>query len=86
MRDQARTRRYALLEAPATFGLRSSGVERLPEALLSHGMAERLPARHAGRVEPGASRSSERDPETKTLNAQAIAGYTRSWRTLSAGC
>jgi arginase len=77
MTNQAPTRRYALLEAPATFGLRSSGVERLPQALLNHGLADGLHARRAGRVEPDASRSAERDPETKTLNAAAIAGYTR---------
>ena len=76
MENQARTRRYALLEAPSTFGLRSSGVERLPQALLSHGLLERLQARHAGRVEPAPARSVERDPETKTMNAQAIAGYS----------
>jgi arginase len=76
MKNQSRTRRYALLEAPATFGLRSNGVERLPQALLSHGLAERVHARHAGRVEPEAARNSERDPATKILNAQAIAGYT----------
>ncbi|HKO47184.1 MAG TPA: arginase family protein [Polyangiaceae bacterium] len=76
MKNQARTRRYALLEAPSTFGLRSSGVQGLPQALLSHGLAERLHARYAERVEPVASRQADRDPETKTLNAQAIAGYT----------
>jgi arginase len=77
MKNQASTRKYALLEAPSTLGLRSAGVEQLPAVLLKHGFAERLPARCAGRVEPAASRSSERDPETKTLNAQAIASYTR---------
>src|SRR5687768_9736873 len=74
MEDRAQTRHYALLEAPSTLGLRSSGVEGLPAALLKHQLAERLQARRAGRVEPGAPRSSERDPETMTLNAAAIAG------------
>jgi arginase len=68
---------YAILEAPAIFGLRSSGVDQLPEALLRYGLAEGLlKARHAGRVEPGATRSGERDPLTNILNAPQIASYT----------
>ncbi len=67
---------YAVLEAPSTLGLRSSGVELLPSALLKHGLADRIGARHAGRVEPDVARSNERDPQTKTLNAAAIARYT----------
>jgi arginase len=77
MKDQAWTRHYVLLEAPSILGLRSTGVDQLPAALLKHGLAERLHGRRAGRVEPDAQRSSERDPETKTLNARAIASYTR---------
>ena len=77
MKNHAPTRHYALLEAPSTFGLRSTGVEQLPATLLKHGLTERLSARRAGRVEPHISRSSERDPETQVLNAQAIASYTR---------
>ena len=76
MKDSAHTRRYALLEAPSTFGLRSAGVEQLPAALLRHGVAELLPARHHGRVMPETARSSERDPQTQTMNAQGIASYT----------
>jgi arginase len=67
---------YAILEAPSILGLRSTGVERLPSVLLEHGLAERLHARRAGRVEPDGARSAERDPVTKTLNARAIARYT----------
>jgi arginase len=70
------TRQYALFEAPSTLGLRSSGVERLPSVLLKHGLAERVRGRHAGRLEPNAARNSERDPETQTMNAPAIASYT----------
>jgi arginase len=76
MNDPAWTRRYALLEAPSVLGLQSTGVEQLPTALLKHGLAERLQGRHAGCIEPDARRSSQRDPETKTLNARAIASYT----------
>jgi arginase len=68
-------RPYAILEAPSVLGLRPSGVERLPDSLLRHGLAERLEARRAGRVEPPPY-SADRDPVTKTLNAQAIAGWT----------
>jgi arginase len=68
-------RRYVILEAPSTLGLRSTGVERLPEALLGHGLAERLSATHAGRVEP-ASRGGQRDPLTTVLNGNLIADYT----------
>jgi arginase len=76
MEDQGLTRRYALLEAPSTLGLRSTGVEQLPAVLLQHGLAERLPGRRAGRVAPGIPGSADRDPQTKTLNAGAIASYT----------
>ena len=76
MGNPACTHRYTILEAPSTFGLRSTGVERLPEVLLQHGLAERLRARHAGRVQPRTPRSPERDPEANTLNAQAIVQYT----------
>jgi arginase len=44
--------------------------------LLTHGLVERLSARHAGRVEPECLRSSQRDPHTGVLNAGAIATYT----------
>jgi arginase len=64
-----------ILEAPSTLGLSSNGVERLPEVLLAHGLAERLSAAHAGRVEP-ASRPGRRDPHTTVLNAEEITGYT----------
>lgn len=75
MKDEVQTRNYAVLEAPSTFGLRSTGVARLPEVLLQHGLAERLRARRAGCVAPNAPRSSERDPQANTLNARAITQY-----------
>ena len=70
------TRRYAVLEAPSTLGLRSTGVEQLPAALLQHGLAQRLAGRRAGHVAPSIPRSPDRDPQTKTQNAGAIASYT----------
>jgi arginase len=75
MKDQAQARHYAVLEAPSIFGLRSSGVDRLPEVLLNNGLADRLHARRAGRVTPSIARSPDRDPEANTLNARGIVKY-----------
>lgn len=68
-------RGYAIIEAPSNLGLRPTGVELLPETLLSHGLAERLHARHAGRLQVP-EYDAARDPETLTLNAQAIAQWS----------
>ena len=69
------THRYAIVEAPSVLGLRPTGVETLPQALLAVGLAGRLQARHAGRVEPPPY-DRRRDPETRMLNPQGIAAYT----------
>lgn len=69
------SRRYAIIEAPSILGLKPTGVDRLPEALLSHGLQERLHARHAARLATPAY-GFERDPQTLTLNAQAIAQWS----------
>jgi arginase len=66
---------YATIEAPSTLGLRTEGVERLPERLLAHGLADRLHARRAARLEPP-RRTGERDAETRVRNAQAIADWS----------
>jgi arginase len=42
---------YAIVEAPSVLGLFPKGVETLPDALLPAGLAERLGASRAGRVE-----------------------------------
>jgi len=76
MQAQITARRTAILEAPSILGLRPTGVERLPEALLANGLAERTHSRHAGRIVPDAAYSSWRDPQTLTLNARAIANYS----------
>ena len=68
-------RRYAIIEAPSNLGLRPTGVELLPEALLRQGLAERLQARHAVRLEVPRY-SDTRDPDTLTLNAHAIAAWS----------
>lgn len=76
MSAQIAARRSAILEAPSILGLKPSGVERLPDALLENGLAERLHARRAGRVEPDAPYSAWRDLQTQTLNARGIASYS----------
>jgi arginase len=68
-------RRYAVIEAPSILGLKPSGVEGLARTLLEHGLAEHVNARHAGRVEPPPY-SFDRDPDTGTLNARAVAQYS----------
>jgi arginase len=68
-------RSYAIIEAPSDLGLRPTGVDKLPAELLRHGLAERLHARRAGSLDVPRYRS-ERDPETLTLNAQAIADWS----------
>lgn len=69
------SRRYAIIEAPSILGLKPTGVDRLPEQLLDYGLIERIRARHAGRV-PTPEYGFERDPQTLTLNAQAIADWS----------
>lgn len=66
---------YAILEAPSTLGLATDGVERLPDRLLDLGLAERIHARHAGRLAVPAKDPTP-DPETGTLNARAIAQWS----------
>ncbi len=68
-------RRYAVIEAPSILGLKPTGVDRLAQTLLGNGLAHRLDARHAGRVEPP-SYSHDRDAETGVLNAHAIAAWS----------
>jgi arginase len=68
-------RRYAIIEAPSVLGLRSTGVDRLAGCLLKNGLAERLNARHAGRVDPP-HRDGKRDAVTLTLNADAIVSWS----------
>jgi arginase len=69
------TNSYAILEAPSTLGLASEGVERLPDRLLELGFADRIKARHAGRLAVPPKRPTP-DPETATLNAAAIATWS----------
>ncbi|MDK1342681.1 arginase family protein [Streptomyces sp. 378] len=68
-------RDVGIVEAPSVLGLRPTGVEELPGALLGAGLAEGLGATRAGRVEPPPY-DPERDPETGLLNAGGIAAYS----------
>jgi arginase len=68
-------RRHAIIEAPSVLGLRPSGVERLPEALLAAGLAGQLHARRATRTDPPPY-DHRRDPDTGMLNTAGIARYT----------
>src|SRR5687768_8037993 len=69
------SRSYAIIEAPSILGLKPTGVEKLATALLDLGLASRLHARRAGAVAT-LPYEAERDPETLTLNAKAIAAFT----------
>lgn len=70
--------RCAVIEAPSILGLKPTGVETLPEALLAAGLLDRLQARHAARVVPESPYEAERDATTLTLNAHGIAAYSRA--------
>lgn len=69
------TRSYAILEAPSSLGLSTDGVRALPDRLLELGLAERIPARRAGRLAVP-TKDQTPDPETGTLNAKAIAAWS----------
>ncbi|MFE0450051.1 arginase family protein [Streptomyces sp. NPDC058914] len=64
-----------IIEAPSVLGLRPTGVEDLPEALLGAGLATGLGAVRAGRVLPPPY-APERDPDTGVLNPAGIAAYS----------
>jgi arginase len=71
-------RRYAIVEAPSVLGLWPSGVERLGEALLAHGLAEELAARRAGRVAPPPWVAARDEKAGGLLNPQGIAVFSRA--------
>jgi arginase len=69
--------RLTVIEAPSILGLRPTGVETLPDALLRAGLMDRLHAHHGGRVVPEHSYDPTRDPTTLTLNGIGIASFSR---------
>jgi len=68
-------KKIAIIEAPSILGLKDTGVDALPKTLLSKGLADRLAARVAKRVEP-LPYNKKRDEETGLLNTQAITKYS----------
>jgi len=68
-------RRIAIIEAPSVLGLKPTGVEGLGKALLHNGLAERVHAQSSRLVE-APHYGGERDSETLTLNAHAIATWS----------
>ncbi|MFI6851237.1 arginase family protein [Streptomyces sp. NPDC050416] len=68
-------RNLAIIEAPSVLGLRPTGVEELPDALLGAGLAEGLGAVRAGRVQPPPY-NPQRDQDTGVLNPGGIAAYS----------
>ena len=74
MLDPPAARRFAVVQAPSSLGLRAAGVERLGDALLEHGLARVLGAVHATTVTPPTA-SGVRDPESGVLNGPEVAAY-----------
>jgi arginase len=69
--------KYVILEAPSALGHvpEHVGVERAPAVLLAAGLADGLAARRAGRV-AASGYCATRDPRTKIMNPQLLAGYS----------
>jgi arginase len=70
-------RNHVIIAAPTNLGLHPGGVEKLSAALIGAGFAERLRAPVVGRVVPPPY-DPVPDPETRIMNARAIAAYTRA--------
>ena len=68
-------RSYAIVQAPSTLGLKPTGVEQLAERLLAEGLADRLSARLADRLDVPPYDPTP-DPDTQTLNAAALAAWS----------
>jgi len=66
---------FAIVEAPSVLGLHPTGVERLSDALLGAGLADKLGARRAARIEPP-PHDAVRDQRTMLMNPHAIASYS----------
>ena len=67
---------YTIIAAPSILGLRSTGVEDLPEALKRAGLHEKLGAEYAGHIKPSSQYNAKRDERTLLLNAEAIRGFS----------
>src|SRR5687767_13351054 len=71
-------RAFAIVEAPSVYGLRPTGVETLPDALIDAGLLGRLRARRAARLEPQRPYRFERASATAILNGEEIAAYSQT--------
>jgi arginase len=67
--------KFVVIEAPSILGLKPTGVERLPDALIDANLLEELGAEHAGRIE-APQYDPKRDKTTLLLNPQAIRSYS----------
>jgi arginase len=70
-------RELAIIQAPSVLGLRPSGVQDLPVALLEAGLADLPGAVVGGRVD-APDYDPRRDPDTGILNPRGIAQYAVS--------
>ncbi len=70
-----KTRTITLINAPSILGLRTTGVERLPDALQQAGLKEKLPIQRSETVVPPPYHP-HRDSRSKMLNPRAIASYS----------
>jgi arginase len=68
-------RELTIIQAPSVLGLRPSGVQDLPAALLDAGLRDRLAAVDGGRVDPP-EYDPRRDSDTGILNPGGIARYS----------
>jgi arginase len=66
---------FTIIEAPSILGLRPTGVQHLPKALIAAGLMSELRAEYGGRVSP-LSYSSERDKLTLLLNPESIRAFS----------
>lgn len=70
-----KTKENVIIETPSILGLRPTGVEQLPAALLAAGLAEAIESKYI--VSLGSPKYNQtRDPETRILNGQAIRDYS----------
>lgn len=69
-----------IISAASILGLKPSGVEHLPESLLSNGLAQNIHSRQTIITVPtlNAHYKDERDPETNCLNAKTIKEFSLS--------
>ena len=71
-------RKICVIEAPSVLGLipEGKGVARLPEALKSHGLVERIKATHGGIVSPAKYPYSNKPDRSGVLNGNSIIQYS----------